>query len=102
VPLGDPGRLTLRGDVYGQTSMAFSNVGATANPNTTLPGYALVNARLTWSEIMGSRLSASAFVRNLGNKRYWSGGNAAGNGGNTNVVNPGLPRMWGGELRFDF
>jgi iron complex outermembrane recepter protein len=102
VPLGDPGRLTLRGDVYGQTKMAFSNVGATANPNTTLPGYTLVNARLTWSEIMGSRLSASAFVRNLGNRRYWSGGNAAGNGGNTNVVNPGLPRMWGGELRFDF
>ncbi len=28
--------------------------------------------------------------------------NAASNGGNTNVVNPGLPRMWGGELRFDF
>jgi iron complex outermembrane receptor protein len=102
VPLGDPGKLTLRGDVYGQTEMNFSNVSATANPNTTLPGYALVNARLTWSEIMGSRLSASAFVRNLGNKRYWSGGNAAGNGGNTNVVNPGMPRMWGGELRFEF
>ena len=101
-PLGDAGKLTLRGDAYGQTEMAFSNVGATANPNTTLPGYALVNARLTWSEIMGTTLSASAFVRNLGNRKYWSGGNAASNGGNTNVVNPGLPRMWGGELRFMF
>ncbi|MCW1430975.1 TonB-dependent receptor [Novosphingobium sp. JCM 18896] len=102
VPLGDAGKLTLRGDAYGQTKMNFSNVGDTVNPNTTLPGYALFNARLTWSEIMGSKLSASAFVRNLGNRRYWSGGNAASNGGNTNVVNPGLPRMWGGELRYEF
>ena len=102
VPLGDAGKLTLRGDAYGQTKMAFSNVGATANPNTTLPGYALVNARLTWSDIMGSDIALSAFVRNLGNRRYWSGGNAASNGGNTNVVNPGLPRMWGGEVRVAF
>jgi iron complex outermembrane recepter protein len=102
VPLGEAGKLTLRGDAYGQTEMNFSNVGDTANPNTTLPGYALFNARLTWSEIMGSRLSAAAFVRNLGNRKYWSGGNAASNGGNTNVVNPGVPRMWGGELRFEF
>ena len=102
VPLGDTGKLTLRGDAYGQTEMNFSNVGDTVNPNTTLPGYALFNARLTLSEIMGTRVSASAFVRNLGNRRYFSGGNAASNGGNTNVVNPGLPRIWGGELRFEF
>jgi iron complex outermembrane receptor protein len=102
VPLGDTGKLSLRGDVYGQTKMNFSNVGATVNPNTTLPGYALVNMRLTLSKIMGTGLSASAFVRNLGDHKYYSGGNAASNGGNTNVVNPGLPRMWGGELRFDF
>jgi iron complex outermembrane receptor protein len=102
VPLGEAGKLTLRGDAYGQEKMNFSNVGDTVNPNTTLPGYVLVNARLTWSEIMGTKLSASAFVRNLGNRKYFSGGNAASNGGNTNVVNPGLPRMWGGELRFAF
>ncbi len=102
VPFGDAGQLTLRADVYGQTKMNFSNVADTTNPNTTLPGYALVNARLTWSEIMGTKLSASAFVRNLGNKQYFSGGNAASNGGGTNVVNPGLPRMFGGGLRFDF
>ena len=100
--LGDTGKLTLRTDIYGQTEMNFSNVSATVNPNTTLPGYALVNARLTLSEIMGTGLSASVFVRNLGNRQYFSGGNAASNGGNTNVVNPGLPRMWGAELRFQF
>lgn len=102
MPMGDTGKLTLRGDVYGQTEMNFSNVSGSANPNTTLPGYALINMRLSLSEIMGTGLTASVFVRNLGNKRYFSGGNAASNGGNTNVVNPGLPRMWGGELRFQF
>ncbi len=102
MPLGDAGKLALRGDVYGQTKMAFSNVGDTANPNTMLPGYTLINARLTWSDVMGSKLTAAAFVRNLGNRKYWSGGNAASNGGNTNVVNPGVPRMWGGELRYAF
>lgn len=102
LPLGDAGKLTLRGDLYSQSEMNFSNVSGTVNPNTTLPAYTLVNMRLTFGEIMGTRLQASVFVRNLTNKQYYSGGNAASNGGNTNVVNPGLPRMWGGELRFDF
>jgi len=95
-------KLTFRADFYGQTKMSFSNTGATVSPNTVLPGYMLVNARLTWSEIMGSGLSASLFARNLFNEKYWSGGNAAAAGGNTNVVNPGLPRIWGGELRYQF
>ena len=99
---GDTGRLTLRADYYGQTKQAFSNVGNTANPNTTLPGYSLVNARLTWSDVLGTKLDASVFARNLFNKRYLLGGNAASAGGNTNVVNPGTPRIVGGELRYSF
>jgi iron complex outermembrane receptor protein len=98
----DAGRLTLRADYYGQTKQAFSNVGSTANPDTTLPGYALVNARLTWSDVLGSKLDASVFARNLFNKRYLLGGNAAAAGGSTNVVNPGTPRIVGGELRYSF
>jgi iron complex outermembrane receptor protein len=99
---GDAGQLALRGDWYLQSKMNFSNVGATANPNTTLPAYNLLNARLTWSQINGSRLQLSVFARNMLNKKYYLGGNPASNGGNTNVVNPGTPRIVGGELRFDF
>jgi iron complex outermembrane receptor protein len=99
---GNAGRLTLRGDWYGQTEMHFSNVGDSTNPNTTLPGYGLFNARLTWSDIAGSRLQFSLFARNMFNEKYYLGGNPASNGGNTNVVNPGTPRMWGGEIRADF
>ena len=101
-PLGDFGRLALRGDYYGQTRMNFSNVGNTANPNTTLPAYRLVNARLSLSEIKGTGLTAAIFARNLFNEKYFLGGNAAAAGGNTNVVNPGTPRIWGGELRYQF
>ncbi len=99
---GDAGALRLRTDIYGQTSMHFSNTSATSNPNTTIPGYVLVNARLTWSEINGTKLSAAIFARNLTNKKYYTGGNPSSAGGATNTVNSGSPRMWGGELRFAF
>ncbi|PEQ11509.1 hypothetical protein B2G71_16910 [Novosphingobium sp. PC22D] len=102
VPLGDTGTLKFRADAYGQTEQNFSNVGATDAPNTVLPGYVLVNARVTLENIGGSGLTAALYARNLFDRKYYSGGNAAAPGGNTNVVNPGLPRFWGGEVRYDF
>ncbi len=101
-PLGDAGSLRLRGDFYAQTKMYFSNVAATANPNTALPGYTLVNARLTWADIMGSKLQVAAFARNLFNKKYYTGGNPSSSGGATNTVNPGVKRMIGVEARYAF
>jgi iron complex outermembrane receptor protein len=82
--------------------MHFSNASATVSPRTTLPAYSVVNMRLTWSGIEGTRLSASVYVRNLFNKAYFTGGNPAAAGGSTNVVDPGMPRIVGGELRFAF
>jgi len=101
-PLGSAGELRLRADVYAQSKMYFSNLSATRNPDTILPSYTLVNARLTWAKIMETGLSASLFVRNLFNEKYYTGGNASASGGSTNIVNVGPPRMWGGELRFNF
>jgi iron complex outermembrane recepter protein len=100
--VGEMGRLTLRGDVYAQTKMYFTNVGDTLNSLAVIPGYTLVNARLTLSEIMGTRFSASVSARNLFNKRYYAGGNAANSATLPNTVNPGVPRMIMGELRFAF
>ena len=102
MPLGGETKLTLRGDLYHQSKMNFSNVSGTVNPNTTLPAYTLLNARLTLSDVLSDGLSLSAYVRNLTNEKYYLGGNAASNGGNTNVVNPGLPRVYGLEARIDF
>ena len=101
-PLGEAGRLSLRGDLYGQTKMNFSNVGDTLNALAVIPGYTLVNAKLTLSEIMGKRISASVSARNLFNRKYYAGGNAANSATLPNTVNPGVPRMIMGELRFEF
>ena len=94
--------MTLRGDLYGQTKMYFTNVGDTLNALAVIPGYALVNAKLTLSEINGTRISASISARNVFNKRYYAGGNAAISAILPNTVNPGVPRMIMGELRVEF
>ena len=102
IPAGDAGTVTLRADVYGQTKMRFSNVGDTQNRLAVIPGYALVNAKITWSEIMGQDISLSVSARNLFDKKYYAGGNAANSSTLPNTVNAGVPRMVMGEVRFGF
>jgi iron complex outermembrane receptor protein len=99
---GDGGTLIFHGDVFAETKFAFSNVANTFSPESTIKGYALVNARLSWVDLLGSKVSAAFYVRNLLNKKYYTGGNTSGAtlGFNTSVG--GAPRMFGGELRFDF
>ena len=102
-PLGEGmGALRFRIDAYGQTNMQFSNVQATANPNTTIPGYTLVNGRVSWENVMDSKVNAALFVRNAFKKKYFAGGNASSSGGALNTVNPGMPRMYGIEMRYAF
>ena len=98
----DSGTLHLHAEVYAQSKMYFSNTAATISPGTAIPGYALVNGRLSWEKLLGTRMTASVFVRNMLNKRYYAGGNAQGASLGLNTVNPGMPRMFGGELRFEF
>jgi iron complex outermembrane receptor protein len=102
VPAGDAGMLSLRADLYGQTKMNFSNVGDTLNRLAVIPGYTLVNAKLTWSKMFGQDISASISARNLFNRKYYTGGNAANSSTLPNTVNAGVPRMVMGELRFGF
>jgi len=99
---GNAGVLTFHGEVYGQTEDTFSNTAYTTAPDTTLPGYALVNGRISWANIMGSRITASFYVRNLFNKEYFGGGNGSGPGSGSNSAVPGVPRMFGGELGIKF
>jgi iron complex outermembrane recepter protein len=99
---GNAGEITVRVDVFAQSKFFFSNVAATLAPETDIPGYALVNGRVAWSKIGGTGLTAAAFVRNLFNKQYYGGGNPIGPTLGLNVAVPGRPRMFGGELRFEF
>jgi iron complex outermembrane receptor protein len=98
----DSGTLTLRGDVFAESEYFFSSLNATVNPGATISGYALVNARLTWSELLGTRVTAAFFVRNMLNREYYAGGNAEGQSLGLNEANPGQPRMYGVEARVKF
>lgn len=100
--LGDTGVIRLRGDLFTQSRFFVSNVAATEAPGTDIPGYTLVNLRLSLSNIGGSGITAAVFARNLFNKRYYAGGNSIGPTLGVNTSVPGRPRFLGGELRFDF
>ncbi len=73
---GNTGKLTLHGEFYAQSKLYFSNVAGTVAPGTTIKGYALANARLSWGDMFGTRISSAFYVRNLFNKKYYAGGNA--------------------------
>lgn len=96
------GELKLRGEVYAQTGQYFSNNDSSITPGTKLPGYALVNARLDWSRISGSNISAALFASNLTNKPYYVGGLSQGASLGENAAAPGRPRMYGVELKAEF
>ena len=96
------GKLLLRGDVYAQSLNYFSNISATVDPGSSISGYALLNARLTWDHFLGKSLNLAIFGRNLANKPYYTGGNGTGFSYGSNAAYPGVPRTFGGEVRFSF
>jgi iron complex outermembrane recepter protein len=96
------GDITLRGEVYAQDGQYFSNAADSVAPRTRLPGYALVNLRAGWRNIMESPFSAALFANNVFKEEYFAGGMqlAVALGHNAAVV--GEPRMYGLELSFEF
>lgn len=100
--LGDGSVASLRGDVYAQSSFYYSNAANTILPRTQIDGYALVDLRAEWGRIGGSDISVSAYVKNLTDKKYNTGGFALGAVNAINSVLPGLPRMYGLEAKVEF
>ena len=68
--IGDHGTLTPRVDVNYQSTVYFSPTEPT-DPLANQPGYAMVNARLTWRP-MDTRWSVSGAVTNLTDKLYYT------------------------------
>ncbi|HEX7854788.1 MAG TPA: TonB-dependent receptor [Sphingobium sp.] len=99
---GDTGTLSYHVDAYHQSSFYFSNLGGTIQPGTQLPAYTLVNMRVEWADILGSRVKASLFVKNLTNKLYYTGGSAGAQNFSVESAGFGSPRTYGGALRIDF
>jgi iron complex outermembrane receptor protein len=96
------GKVSLRGDYYGQTSFFFSNTNGTSTPGTKLPGYYRLDARLNWKEIMDTDVSAALFVRNLTDNTYYISGYALGASNGVNTAYAGEPRTYGVELSVRF
>jgi iron complex outermembrane receptor protein len=96
------GPMDVRTDLYAQTGMYFSNNNDTITPDTRIPGYGLVNMRYDWREIRGSKFSAAAFVKNLTDKEYYTGGFALSASLGVNSVAVGTPQMFGAELSYEF
>ena len=96
------GKVDLRTDFYGQTHTFFSSTNGTSTPGTRLEGYSTVGMRLSWKEIMQSKVSAAVYVRNLGDRMYYVGGYALGASSGLNTAYPGEPRTIGAELSVKF
>jgi iron complex outermembrane receptor protein len=73
------------------------------DPFAFIPGYSLLNARIDWKHIMGSRFDAGVFVTNALNKTYQTSviplyTSAYG----FSAATYGPPRMFGAQLRYAF
>lgn len=106
------GQLVVRQDLYSQSYFYYSNFAASVNvppngsgaldPNTRIGGYTLLNARVEWNHIAGSRFHAAAYVRNMLNKQYEVGGVGLGATVGLDTVILGTPRMEGLEIGLRF
>ncbi len=102
-PAGEnAGDISLRGEVYGQSSQYFSNAADTIAPGTKLPGYALLNGRLGWNNVMGSGFTAALFGKNLTDKTYFTGGMTLAAALGHNAAAVGEPRNYGLEISYSF
>jgi iron complex outermembrane receptor protein len=100
--LNDGSTVSLRGDLYSQSSFYYSNAANTILPQTQIDGYTLIDLRAEWANISGSQVSVAAYAKNITNEKYNVGGFALGAVNAINSVLPGLPRMYGLELSLNF
>lgn len=99
----DSGKLSVRGELYAQTSFNISNTSGTITPDTLLPGYTVVNFNAEWVNVLGHKgLTARLYLRNAFDKGYYVGGFALGNLLGVNSANVGEPRMFGGGFKVAF
>lgn len=103
VPIGaDLGELNFYSEIYSQSSMYFSNTADSIGPDTKLPSYELVNARLSWNNMFGSGFSGALFGKNLTDEEYFVGGMSLAAALGHNAAAVGEPRTYGAELTYEF
>jgi iron complex outermembrane recepter protein len=106
------GQLVVRQDIYSQSFFYYTNLAGSVNvpangigpldPHTKIGGYTLLNARVEWNGIVGSKIHAAAYVKNMLNKPYEIGGIGLGAVVGLDAVILGTPRMAGLEVGTKF
>jgi iron complex outermembrane receptor protein len=99
---GGIGAFNLRGELYAQSGQYFSNAADSIAPDTRLPGYALLNGRLGWTDIMGSGVSAALYGKNLLDRGYFVGGMTLAAALGHNAADVGEPRTYGLEVSYRY
>jgi iron complex outermembrane receptor protein len=103
VPIsGEFGQLTLFADYAWQDEMVTNPVNDLSVRESTIDEYALINARVQWSNVMRSRFDVGLFGTNLADEEYVVGQVAAGDTLGFTNASYGPPRMWGIDLRYNF
>ncbi|GAB3102793.1 TonB-dependent receptor [Pseudomaricurvus hydrocarbonicus] len=98
----DLGEVNFYTELYAQSEQYFSNAAGTIAPGTELPSYELVNSRLSWNGIMGSKFSAVLFGKNLADEEYFVGGMTLAAALGHNAAAVGEPRTYGVELSYQY
>ncbi len=96
------GEVSLRSEIYAQSAQYFSNAADTIAPGTKLPGYELLNARLSWRDMMGSQFSSALFAKNITDEEYFVGGMTLAAALGHNAAAVGEPRTFGLELNYQY
>lgn len=95
---GDAGRIVGQVDGYRQSRMQLADLNVR---NGISRAYTLVNFRLEWNELAGTRINLAGYLRNAFNEEHFTGGIAIGGLGLINK-NYGPPRTYGLEVRIPF
>jgi iron complex outermembrane receptor protein len=101
MPLKNELSISLRGDLYGQSNFYFSSLNNTVNPGTNIPGYDLVNFRVSLDDAK-TGWSLAAYLKNAFNKVYYVGGQPFGEIVGINTALPGEPRTFFIQASYTF
>ncbi|MET0733850.1 MAG: TonB-dependent receptor, partial [Casimicrobiaceae bacterium] len=96
------GDLRLSADWSWQDRQSVAPSNDLVMEESDIRAYSLVNARIQWSNLMGSGVDVGVFGTNLADKTYAYGGQGTGDTLGFTGYWYAPPRMWGVDLRYSF
>lgn len=97
-PLGAAGEASFQVNWYTQDEFQMTDIN---DPNGSIPSYDIVNAAVDWRDVMGKPIDVRAYVKNLTDEEYATGGTSVWTTGFITAI-LGAPRTYGLELRYRF